>query len=64
MTKGEIVSYVFEDMLPEIKKELMIKDYKNLSELYQGAQLVEQALKIFPNYEIKEAENDKQAKLS
>ena len=46
MTEGEIVYYVFEDTLPEIKKELMIKDYKNLAELCQGAQLVEQALKI------------------
>ena len=63
MTEEEIMSYVFEDILPGIKKELKIKDYKNLNELCQSAQLVETALKILPSSDIRESDYDKTNKL-
>ena len=57
------MSYVFEDILPEIKMELMIKDHKTLNELCQSAQIVETALKILPSSEIRESDYDKTNKL-
>ena len=63
MTEKEIMSYVFEDILPEIKMELMIKDHKTLNKLCQSAQIVETALKILPSSEIRESDCDKTNRL-
>jgi hypothetical protein len=41
--------YIFEDMLPEIKKELYIKDYQNLQELKDNAERIESAMRIMLN---------------
>jgi hypothetical protein len=62
MTETEVMLYIFEDMLPEIKKELHIKDYQNLQELKDNAERIESAIRIISNqgypYE-STTENDK-----
>ena len=63
MDDNEKMSSVFEGLIPEIKRELTIKDYESLKELTDGAQQVEQALKIMPNNSSVSAESDENQQL-
>jgi hypothetical protein len=49
MSEKEIMLHIFEDMLPNIKRELYIREFTNLQELKDNAVKVENGLKIMFN---------------
>jgi hypothetical protein len=49
MSEREIILHIFEDMLPNIKRELYIKEFTDLQELKDNAVKVENGLKIMFN---------------
>ena len=49
MSDKEIILYVYENMLPSLKKELFINEYNNLDELKADAEKVENSIKFMKN---------------